>query len=92
MGYYILGIIILLLLIVFISDLLREARGSDDKFYRNISNPYPGDYDFYHEFAEENDFNIDEEEYLLEKGKRHNSQIEDWQDERETNNTEDLDH
>ncbi|NLC94681.1 MAG: hypothetical protein GX676_03205 [Bacilli bacterium] len=86
MGYYILGIIILLLLIVFISDLLREARGGD-KFYRNISNPYPGEYDFYHEFAEENDFDTDEEEYLLEKDYRYNK-TEDLRKDQEKNNTE----
>ncbi|QVK18957.1 hypothetical protein KHQ81_04395 [Mycoplasmatota bacterium] len=60
MGYYILGIIIFLLLIVFISDLLRQARDSDtrenfdsDEYYDRLSSQYPGTYSYREEFSED---------------------------------------
>ncbi len=60
MGYYILGTIIFLLLIVFISDLLRNSqdnRGEEidnDEFYNQLSNQYPGTFAYKEEFSEEN--------------------------------------
>lgn len=60
MGYYILGIIIFLLLIVFISDLIRSARDSDnrddydtDEYYNRLSSQYPGTFAYKEEFSEE---------------------------------------
>jgi len=60
MGYYILGIIIFLLLIVFISDLVRQARDSEqtddfdtDEFFDRLSSQYPGTFAYREEFSEE---------------------------------------
>lgn len=60
MGYYILGIIIFLLLIVFVSDLIRQARDNKevddfdvDEYFERLSSQYPGTYAYREEFSEE---------------------------------------
>ncbi len=60
MGYYILGIIIFLLLTVFISDLVRQAKDNDhvdafdnEDYYNRLSGQYPGSYTYREEFAKE---------------------------------------
>jgi hypothetical protein len=60
MGYYILGIIIFLLLIVFISDLIRQAKDTDEiddfdteEYFNRLSSQYPGTFAYREEFSEE---------------------------------------
>ncbi|HEY8364431.1 MAG TPA: hypothetical protein VIK84_02555 [Haloplasmataceae bacterium] len=62
MGYYILGVIILLLLIVFISDLIREARDKEDiedfdteEYFNFLQSQYPGKLGYREEFGKEDD-------------------------------------
>lgn len=70
MGYYILGIIIFLLLIVFISDLIRDARDKKDEdfdideYFERLSSQYPGTFAYRDEFSEEylDDLDTDDEE------------------------------
>lgn len=60
MGYYILGTIIFLLLIVFISDLLRNSKDNrsedfdNDEYFNRLSSQYPGTFAYKEEFSEEN--------------------------------------
>lgn len=60
MGYYILGIIIFLLLIVFISDLIRDARDKKDaedfdvdEYFERLQSQYPGTFAYRDEFSDE---------------------------------------
>ncbi len=70
MGYYILGIIIFLLLIVFVSDLVRQSRDSDqidefdtDEYFNRLSTQYPGTFAYREEFSEDYlDKELDQEE------------------------------
>ncbi len=61
MGYYILGIIIFLLMIVFISDLIRQGHDKDDvddfdpdEYFNRLSSQYPRTFNYKEEISEEN--------------------------------------